>query len=453
MNEALDAEKNKNFLRKQFFKYLFPSVAAMWVFSLYTIVDGIFVSRGVGPTALAAVNISMPFVNFIFAVALFFSTGASTIIAIYLGQGDMERANETFTMTIVSTVILSFIIMMISLLNLERLALFLGATENTLEYVKDYLRIIIMFNGFFIVSYSLEVIVKTDGFPQLAIIGVCISALMNIVLDYLFVIKLNLGIPGAAYATGIAQVASCIFFIVHFLKKNSKLNFAKFRFSFPRIVRMLSIGFPDAITELSAGIVIFLFNQNILKYIGENGIVTYSIITYVNTLVLTTMVGITQGMQPLSSYYYGMEDEETVEKLFNMSLKAIAIVSLLSFTIVTIFTPSIVSIFIKNRNSQIFHYSIKALRIFALSFLLVGYNVNIAGFFASIEQPFHATIISLGRGLVLIAATLFVLTAILGARGIWISTAISEAICLGMALFILNKNYAKYIAHSPLSIG
>lgn len=453
MNEAIKDEQDDQNLRQKFLKYLLPSVAAMWVFSLYTIVDGIFVSHGVGPIAMAAVNISMPFINFIFAASLLFSTGASTIIAIYLGQGDMDRANKTFTMTIATTIILSFTIMIFGILNLERIALFLGATEATLEHVIDYLRIIIIFNGFFIVSYSLEVIVKTDGFPQLSIAGVSISALMNIVLDYIFVMKLNLGVPGAAYATGIAQVASCIFFLAHFIRKNSNLNFSRFKFRASTLSRMMSIGFPDCITELSAGIVIFLFNQKILKYVGENGVVTYSIISYVNTLVLTTMVGITQGMQPLSSFYYGMEDDETVTKLFKMSLKTITAVSIVSFIIVIVFAPSIVKIFIGGKNGELLNYSVKALRIFAISFLLVGYNVNISGFFASIEEPVHATVISLGRGLVIIAATLFILTTLFGAKGIWISTVVSESICFAISLFILNKSYTRSREHKPLSIG
>lgn len=451
MNDALRNNENNKNLRAKFFKYLFPSVTAMWVFSLYTIVDGLFVSRGVGPTALAAVNISMPFINFIFAVSLLFSTGASTIIAIYLGQKNIDKANKTFSMTIVSTIILSLAIMIFSLLNLEKLALFLGATESNLKYVKDYLGIIILFNGFFIVSYSLEVIVKTDGFPQLAIIGVSISALMNILLDYIFVIKLHLGVPGAAYATGIAQAASCVFFMVHFLWKNSKLNFSKFRFDFPTFKRILFIGFPDCITELSAGIVIFLFNQKILRYIGETGVVTYSIISYINTLVLMTMVGTTQGMQPLSSYYYGKEYEENVETLFRMSLRTIIIVSIISFAVVTILAPSIVNIFIGKADRELYDYSIKALRIFSISFLFAGFNINISGFFASVEKAANATVISLGRGLVIISAVLFILTNLFGAKGIWLSAVVSEAICLAISLFLLNKSASRHLAQQPLS--
>ena len=231
-------------LFKQFLKYLGPSVAAMWVFSLYTIVDGIFVSKSVGELALASVNIAMPFINFIFAISVLFSTGASTIIAIYLGKKDLEKANEAFSLNLFTITALAIIITTTSILGLDYLAKILGATPDTIGYVKDYLFIISLFNIFFIVSYSLEVIVKADGFPFLATIGVVISAITNIALDYIFVIKLGYGVRGAAFATGIAQVFSTLFFLSHFLRKKSNLRFVKFKFSFKTIKRIISLGFP-----------------------------------------------------------------------------------------------------------------------------------------------------------------------------------------------------------------
>ena len=167
-------------LFKQFLRYLGPSVVAMWVFSLYTIVDGIFVSKGVGELALASVNISMPFINFVFALSVLFSTGASTIISMYLGKKDLEKANEAFSLNLFTIISLAIIITLASILGLDYLAKILGATPDTIGYVKDYLFIISLFNIFFIVSYSLEVIVKADGFPFLATIGVIISAITNI---------------------------------------------------------------------------------------------------------------------------------------------------------------------------------------------------------------------------------------------------------------------------------
>ena len=308
-------------LRKKFIKYLLPSVAAMWVFSLYTMIDGIFVSRGVGPVALAAVNISMPFVNFIFALSMLFSTGVSTVIAIYLGQKKLDKAREAFSFNVLCIIVVSISITIISLINIDKITLFLGATDATFQLVKDYLKIIMIFNAFFIISYCLEVLSKTDGFPHLSIIGMIISAVTNIVLDFIFVILLGFGIKGAAFATIISQGVSCLFFLIHFLSSRGKLQFVKFKINFEMLKRILYIGFPDAITELTSGVVILLFNQTILKYIGEDGIITYSIISYVNTLVIMTMIAITQGMQPLSSYHYGKNENNVVKKLLKMSIK------------------------------------------------------------------------------------------------------------------------------------
>ena len=435
--------KNKEemkILRRKFLKYTIPSVCAMWVYSLYTMVDGIFVGRGVGPSALAAVNIAMPFVNFIFASSMLFASGASTIISIYLGKKDYKEANEAFTLNTISIIAFSLIILVLSLLNLERLALFLGATSTNLSMVMDYLKIIICFNGFFIVSYCLEVIVKTDGFPYFSIIGVLLSALVNIALDYALVIKLQLGVSGAAYATGISQVVACIFFFIHFLRKNSTLKFVKFHYAFKTLKRILSIGLPDGITEVSTGVILFMFNQIILKHLGENGIVTYSIISYINTLVLMTMMGIAQGMQPLSSYYYGKGDALTIRKLLKMSFKMVTIISALVFILAMVFSKDIVNIFIKGADAELFNYSVYAFKLFSMSFLVVGYNILISGYFASIEKPSKAIIISLSRGFVTISLALFTMTALLGSIGIWMATFVSELLCIIISLTVLKMN-------------
>lgn len=411
----------------------------MWIFSLYTMIDGIFVSRGVGETALAAVNIAMPFVNFIFAISMLFSTGASTIISIYIGKNNIKKANEIFSFNLFCMLTISLLITLLCLLNIDRISLFLGATENTFDLVKDYLKIIISFNGFFIISYCLEVLTKADGYPYLAIVGMIISALTNIILDFLFVIILDFGIKGAAYATIISQGVSFIFFLSHFMSKKSKLTLTKFEFKVKYLKRILSIGFPDAITELTSGIVILLFNQTILRYIGESGIVTYSIICYVGTLVIMTMIAITQGMQPLCSYYYGKEEFKTIKKLIKMGLKAVSISSIAIFIICIVFAKEIVYIFIKDSSSPLFTYSISAFRLFSSSFLVLGFNVLVSGYFASIEEAFKATIISISRGLIFISLALFSLSFYFGDTGIWIATLISELICLLLSSYLLLK--------------
>ena len=431
-------------LKKKFFKYLFPSVTAMWIFSLYTMVDGIFVSRGVSEIALAAVNISMPFINFIFAISMLFSTGASTIISIYLGKNDLKKANEIFTFNLFAMIIFSLSLTIISLLNLDKIALFLGATKLNFYLVKDYLKIIISFNSFFIISYCLEVLTKADGYPHLAIIGMIISAITNIILDFLFVIIFDFGIKGAAIATIIAQGVSFIFFLRHFLSKKSKLKLTKLNIKLSYLKRIFYIGFPDAITELTSGIIILLFNQTILKYIGEDGIITYSIICYMSTLVIMTMIAITQGMQPLCSFYYGKNDTTTIKKLIKLSLKSILISSIIIFLLSIIFTKEIVFIFIKDTSSNLYLYSISAFRIFSTSFLILGFNILISGYFASIEEPFKATIISLCRGIIFITISLFLLSFYSGDTGIWISTLVAEIVCLIISIYLLLRRNKVY---------
>ena len=426
-------------LFKQFLKYLGPSVAAMWVFSLYTIVDGIFVSKGVGELALASVNIAMPFINFIFAISVLFSTGASTIIAIYLGKKDLEKANEAFSLNLFTITALAIIITTTSILGLDYLAKILGATPDTIGYVKDYLFIISLFNIFFIVSYSLEVIVKADGFPFLATIGVVISAITNIALDYIFVIKLGYGVRGAAFATGIAQVFSTLFFLSHFLRKKSNLRFVKFKFSFKTIKRITSLGFPDCTSELSVGLVTILFNQTLLRWIGQDALISYSVICYVNTLILMTMIGITQGAQPLISYYFGAGEINKVNHLFKIALKTVLITSVLVFASSMIFTSNITGLFINPQETQLFASTVSVFKLYSISFLFVGFNLIISGFFVSIEQPLSSAIISLGRSLVLVTISLFILTKLFGGNGIWITTAVSEFITLIIALSLLFK--------------
>ena len=430
-------------LFKQFLRYLGPSVVAMWVFSLYTIVDGIFVSKGVGELALAAVNISMPFINFVFAISVLFSTGASTVIAMYLGKKDLEKANEAFSLNLFTITILAIIITVTSILGLDYLVKILGATPDTIGYVKDYLFIISLFSIFFIVSYSLEVIVKADGFPFLATIGVVISAITNIVLDYIFVIKLGYGVKGAAFATIIAQVLTTLFFLSHFLRKKSTLRFVKFKFSFITIKRIISLGFPDCTSELSVGIVTILFNQTLLRLIGQDALISYSVICYVNTLILMTMIGITQGAQPLISFYFGAGEINKVNHLLKMGLKTVLITSIVVFASSILFAGNITSLFINPEETQLFNNTVSVFKLYSISFLFVGFNLIISGFFVAIEQPVYSSIISLGRSLVLVTISLFLLNKLFGGDAIWITTAVSEFICLVIALSFLFTFFKK----------
>ena len=430
----------KKDIKNRFMKYVVPSVAAMWVYTIYTMVDGMFVARGVGTTALAAVNISMPFINTAFALGILFAVGASTKASIYKGQGDMEKANKVFTVSTVTVFSLALIVAIAALLNLERLAMMLGADETTLPYVKDYLGIIIPFVVCYMTSYNLEVLIKADGYPQKAIVTTLAGAATNIVLDYVFVMVFHWGIKGAAIATGISQLMTLSIFLAHFLSKKSGFSFVKIQWKFKEVVSMAKIGVADSVTEFSVGAIIFLFNNTLIRVSGNDGVVIYTVIAYVSQLILMTMMGINQGMQPLVSYYHGREEHKIHKYILRIALIVAGTASLAAFVWGVLYPNPVVAVFIdRGADALLYENAVNAFKLFSFSFLPLGIVVILAGYFTALERPKSAMTISICRGLVLVVISLIIMTMLFGEIGIWLSMGVSETIALILAVTMYKR--------------
>lgn len=438
--------------RKQFFKFVIPSVVSMLVFNLYTMVDGIYVARFVGEHALSAVNISMPYVNFIFAFSILFSVGTSTVVAIFRGENKMKSANETFTRNTIFLTVCALIITLLALVFQNELALFLGASEVTLPYVHDYLGVLIWFTFFFIVSYSMEVLVKTDGFPKLATAAVTVGAVTNIVMDYVLVVQVGMGIRGAAIATGLSQVLTFTVFTIHFLGKSGTIHWCKTTLDLSVYKRIIPIGTADFITELSAGTIIFLFNHAILKHIGDNGVVTYTVITYIYNIVMMTFTGISQGMQPLVSFYRGRREEKTCRLFLRYALYSTFAMSLLALAICLFMTPALVSIFIDASRTELFAYTVHAFRIYSLCYLVIGYNIVCSGYFAAVEKSGYSFTISLLRGFVLIAASIWIMGELFQGEGIWYATLVCESSTLVVSIWCMLRSQRKAQVHGEQAL-
>lgn len=426
-------------LKRDFFKFIIPAVISQWVFALYTMVDGMFVARGVSETALAAVNISSPFVTGMFALSLTFAVGTSTIVALLFGEQKVREAKEVFSQNMVVLIILSLLITAGVLVRLEEFCGFLGATEATMPFVKEYVSTVAPFALCFILSYTFEILISTDGYPALATIIVSIGVVLNCILDYLFVMVLHKGVFGAAFATGISQAVVILFYLKHFLGKKGTIKFCRFRFSPMLILREFRNGFPSGITELSAGTITFVFNQAIIRFLNEDAIVSYSIIAYVNAIVVMSMVGVAQGCQPLISYYYGKGEKDKCRRLLRYELCTVAVVSMIAVGVCYLGAGGITGIFISKELPGLLSYSTKVFRIFILSFLIVGYNVVIAGYFTALEKAGTAVIISVGRGLITLVVSMLILTALFGGKGIWWASLLSEGLCLIISAFLYRK--------------
>ncbi|MEY8367509.1 MATE family efflux transporter [Anaerovoracaceae bacterium 42-11] len=433
----------KTEIKRKFFSYALPSVAAMWVYTIYTMVDGMFVARGVSTTALAAVNIAMPLINTAFALGILFAVGASTKASICKGQDNQKEASRIFTTSTVTVFCLAWIVVILAQLNLHRIALLLGATEGTIEYVEAYLRIIICFVPCYMTSYNMEVLIKADGFPKKAIMTTCVGAVTNITLDYFFVMVFHWGIQGAAIATGISQVLTFTVFLSHFLSKKSYFKFVKIKWHIKEVLGFAKLGVADSVTEFSVGVIIFMFNNVLISVSGDRGVVIYTVIAYVSQLILMTMMGINQGMQPLVSFYYGRGEKAVHRYILRIALFSAGIASVLSFAVGVLYPNPVVAVFIDpSLDMGLYLDGVRAFKLFSGSFLPLGIVIILTGYFTALEKNKPAMAISMGRGLVFVTICLLLFAKLFGETGVWLSMGASETMALVLALVLYKWKLA-----------
>ena len=426
-------------LKHDFIRFASATMVSQMVFSLYSMVDGLMVSVGVNEYAMSAVNLAIPFTNALFSIAVLFAVGSSTLVAIYLAQERRHEANTLFSQNFVTLLVLGAVITALALLFLEPFARLLGADEITLDYVKQYLLGIAPFSVCYLISYNLEVLVKTDGYPRYALFTVIGGCLTNCVLDYIAIFWLDMGVFGAAVATGISQLVTCLSYFAHFFSKKCSFRLCRFRFD-PRLyARVVPIGLSDGVTELCTGLMIFLFNRTVLRCIGTDGVVTYTVIAYVTTIIINLMVGVSQGMQPLVSYHYGKDERAACRTLLRYAVTTVCILAPILFIGVYVFAPQLVRAYLSHADGALVQYSVSAFRRYSFSYLLLGFNVVIGGFLTAVERPVPAICISVGRGLVLQSAVLLTLAALFGGDAVWYTPVFSEAMCLALSLFFYRR--------------
>lgn len=432
---------NLNLVRR-FFKFTVPSIVSMWIFSLYSLVDGMFVAWGVGEHALTAVNLSLPFVSLVFTLGILLATGTSTVLSIALGQKDVERARNYFNQNLFVVIAATLLLAVLVLFNLDWVADFLGATGENHHLVKEYVGVIACFSVFFTVSYNLEVQVKADGAPHVSIIGVISCGLMNVVLDYIFVMHLHVGVwgggPGHRAGPGHVHGGVCRLFSHPPLSPAVRPVQAR--------PRRLPPHYPPGYRRRP---------QRALQRHGHlpvqphhtachrpRRLVSYTIISYVNTLVLNSVIGIAHGIQPLCSYHLGAEERPVCHKFLTYGIRLAACFAAGFFVLCQVLAGAVVGLFLQP-DSALFASSVSALRLYSFAFLFVGFNVVISGFFTAMEHPIPSLTISFGRGLVLISGCLVALAFLFGANGIWLSPLVSESLCLLITLFFLIRYFRR----------
>ncbi|RDY24208.1 MATE family efflux transporter [Romboutsia maritimum] len=419
-------------------KYTFPTMVMMVFISLYTIIDGIFVSRFVGSNALSATNIVYPIINILIGISIMLATGGNAMVARLMGEGKVEEAKESFSLIIITALIFGCIISVICLLFLNQIIYALGSTDILYDYCSSYLSIMLLCTPVIILELLFEYFLVTAGRPNLGLLSSIIGGVTNIVLDYVFIVPLNMGIKGAAIATCIGYAIPSIIGILYFSNKSNNLHFVKPKFNLKLILSSCSNGSSEMVTQMSSAITTYLYNIIMLRFLGENGVASITIILYSKFLLTSAYLGFTSGVSPRISYNYGSNDKKQLQKIIKYSYLFIFTLSVASFIVSKMLSTALISIF-TGKGTKFYNITLNGFNLFSFSFLICGINIFTSGMFTAFSNGKISAILSFLRTFVFFIIEILVLPVLFGINGAWLVIPISEIFTLVFSIFYFFK--------------
>lgn len=429
-------------MTKKFLGYAIPSALAMFISSLYTIIDGIFVGQGVGDNALAAVTIVMPLTIMLFGIATMFAVGGGALVSKNFGaKKDIEGINlfrQVFKFLLIISTVISLVLAIFS----SPIVSILGATESIKPLASEYLRYYALFCIPNLIGIALNSFVRNDNRPKLAMISTISGAITNIVLDYIFIFPLGMGLKGAAIATGLGQLVTVSIVIPHFIRKKGKLTFGNVKLDKSIIKEFTNIGVPSFFAEAAFSIIVFIQNIAIVNILGETGLSAYSIINYITTNIYMVLLGLTFGAQPLISYNFGAKNAKNMLEIYKISNVASIIINIIFTTVCFIFGRVLIGIF--TADSNILEIAYNGLNITNLGFFIVGLNLTTTVYYQAVEVPKYSNLMCILRSVVFLPISVFILIKLMGVNGVWLSLLVSEVLSLIAVKSIANvKVYTK----------
>lgn len=423
-------------MTKEFLKYAIPSALSMLISALYTIIDGIFVGQGVGDSALAAVNIVLPFTVMIVGIANMMAVGGGSLVSKNIGAKKIDKAVNIFRQVFKFLLIVSILISIVAVIFTDQIVKLLGSTPGLQSLAVDYLRYYALFSIPNLVGVVLSSFARNDNQPKLAMIATISGAITNIILDYVFIFKFGLGIKGAAIATGLGQIATVIILLPHFIKKRGYLTFGNAKLEISIIKELFKIGLPSFFCQVSYSIIVLLHNIIITKNIGEMGVSAFSIISYIGTNIYMVLFGLTLGSQPLISYNYGKKDSKKMLGLYKITCISSIIVTAFSVIICYSFGRILIQIFTSDK--EILELAYLGLKFASVSYFFVGLNLNTITYYQAIEMPKYSNIVCLFRSIVFLPISLILLSKIFGVNGVWGGTLLAESVTILSIHLIAN---------------
>jgi len=427
-------------------RFVLPSVIMMVFTSIYGVVDGYFVSNYAGSSQFAAINLIMPFLQLLSALGFMIGAGGTALVSFYLGAGDAKRANNTFSLLTYTVIALGLIFTVSGILGLGKVAALLGATENMLPYCVKYGRIVLAALVPFMLQNMFQSFMVAAGKPRLGLFVTVLSGITNMVLDYVLVGLIPLGVTGAALATALSQCVGGIIPLAYFLLPNkSLLRLGKVTFDGGSIIKACTNGSSEFVTNISMSVVSMLYNLQLIKYAGENGVSAYGVIMYVSFIFVAVFIGYSMGTAPIIGYNYGAGNEKELKSLLKKSLIIIVVAEISMFILGEILARPIAQIYV-GYDQELMKLTLTAFGIYSASYLISGLNIFASAFFTALSNGRISAIISFSRTLVFQVLTVMVLPLILGIKGIWWATFTAELLAAIVSVFYIvrMKEYYNY---------
>ena len=441
---AIPTELGTEKIGKLLKQYALPAIIAQTASSLYNMVDSIFIGQGVGPLAISGLAVTFPLMNLSTAFGTLVGAGAATMLSVLLGQKNYKAANKVLGNVVSLNIIIGLVFMALSLIFIDPILYFFGASENTLPYAKEYIQIILYGNVVTHLYFGLNAAMRSSGSPKKAMALTIFTVIFNTILDPVFIFVFDMGIAGAAWATVIAQTVAMIVVLQHFSNKARPFHFERGIASLDMRVAKdsLAIGMGPFLMHAAACLVTLFINQQLREYSGDLGIGAYGICNRFIFMFIMICMGLNQGMQPIAGYNYGARKYSRVKEVFWKTARIAMGITTLCFIIGMFIPKAAVGIF--THDEELMTLSAKALRILVIAFPMVGFQMIATNFFQSLGMVRKSVILSLSRQILFLLPLLYLLPLGMGDNGVWASYPISDTLATLLTIFMLGRLFKKF---------
>lgn len=410
----------------EYAKYTCLNVLGMIGLSCYILADTYFVAKGLGSKGLAALNLAIPVYSFIHGSGLMLGMGGATRYSMAKGQGQRNLMDEAFTCTLLLLGCFAGIFFLTGIFGGGKITGLLGADREVFAMCRTYLRVLLLFAPAFMLNDVLLCFVRNDGAPRLSMTAMLAGSISNIILDYVFIFGLRMGIFGAVLATGFAPVISMAVLSVFLIKGRNQFCPVRCKVKVSAAKHIFAGGVPSLVAELSSGIVMMIFNGIILSLEGNTGVAAYGVIANLSLVVIAVFTGIAQGIQPIVSRYYGMKNQEALRAVFWYAVITAAVLSGLVYAGISLGADDVAAVFNREGNQRLREIAVRGMRIYFTGCLPAGFNIVLSVYLTSVDKAKPAGVISLLRGIIVILPVTFLLPAVLGMTGLWLSFPVTE---------------------------